>query len=76
LVFILQSKFNLPLGIVHREAKLEYFDTLERSREKDSIEPFNEFMEFQYNKQLINEIEKYKNQIIKKDKGMGMSFLF
>jgi Fic family protein len=76
LMNLLQRKFNLPLGIVHREDKLEYFDALEKSREKDSIKPFNEFMESQYKKQLRNEIEKYKNQIIKKDKGMGMNFLY
>jgi len=76
LMNLLQSRFNLPLGIVHKEDKLEYYDALEKSRKEDSIEPFNEFMESQYKKQLRNEIEKYREQIEKKDKGMGMSFLY
>ncbi|MEP5614093.1 MAG: Fic family protein [Cyclobacteriaceae bacterium] len=76
LMNLIQRWFGLPLGMVHKEDKLEYFAALEDSREKEMIEPFNEFMESQYKKQLATEIEKYNTQVDKRDKGMGMNFLY
>jgi len=76
LMNMIQSKYDLPLGIVYKEDKLQYFQALEDSREVDSIEPFHKFMEDQYMKFLLQEIDRYKEQVVKKDKGRGTTLLF
>ncbi len=70
---MIQNYFNLPMSIVHKEDKLEYFNALERSRKSEKLEPFKEFMDNQYIKYLSTEIDRFKSQTNKKDKGL---FLF
>lgn len=72
----IQSRYNLPLAIVHKEDKLEYFNALEDSREQETLKPFREFMDNQYIKYLSLEIERYRTQNKKKDNGKGISLLF
>jgi Fic family protein len=65
-----QEYFNLPLAIVFKEDKQEYFTALSLADEKKDITPFYEFMFKQYNKHLSKEINKNKS------KGRGFSFIF
>lgn len=64
-----QKRFNLPLSIVFKEDKVDYFNVIQEAREKNDISIFYNFMFSQYEKQLINEINNYKN------KSKGFSFL-
>jgi len=63
-----QKRFNLPLSIVFKEDKVDYFNAIEETRKKNDISVFYNFMFSQYEKQLINEINNYKN------KSKGFSF--
>ncbi len=69
-----QQYFNLPLSLVYKEDKIDYFNALELSREKQDISIFYDFMFLQYEKYLNEEINRYNNQINEKNK--GFSFLF
>lgn len=69
----IQSLFGLPLGIVFSEDKTDYIEALVKTREKDDISIFRNFMSDQYKKYLETEISKYRNSI---KKGKGFSFLF
>lgn len=69
----LQSRFGLPLSVVYKSDRLEYFESLEQSRKETSLEPFTAFMDRQYAKYLneqMNLFEKHNN------KDSGFSFLF
>jgi Fic family protein len=57
----LQLCFNLPLGIVFKEDKVAYFDALIQTRQSENIKVFQKFMYAQYDKYLLQEIEKYEN---------------
>lgn len=72
----IQTRFNLPLGCVYKEDKKEYFESLEKSRETENIDPFNKFMDSQYKKYLSKEIANYSSQNVTNEKGSGMKFLF
>ena len=68
----IQQRFNLPLGIVYQEDKVDYINALNTSREKESIEPFNEFMLSQYTKLLKEQIREYQNKDVRiHNKGMS-----
>lgn len=73
----LQSLFHLPMAIVFKEDKAEYFDALIQTRKEENLKIFQDFMSSQYEKYLNQEIKKvediYKN---KKDKGSNYSFVF
>jgi Fic family protein len=58
----IQKTFNLPLSIVFQEDKLDYYKALENSRKQDSIEPIKEFMDSQYIKYLLEEMNRYQKQ--------------
>ena len=65
-----QEYFNLPLSIVFKEDKVDYFNALESARLKNDISVFYSFMFSQYNKHLSFEINNYNKNT--KD----FSFLF
>ncbi len=65
-----QEYFGLPLSIVYKENKVEYFNALESARETNSISVFNSFMFEQYNKFISTEINNYKKNI----KGFNLLF--
>ena len=56
----IQHKFGLPLSIVFKEDKSQYYDALIESREDEDIEHFYDFMFSQYEKQLKQSIAIYK----------------
>ena len=64
----IQEYFNLPLAIVFKEDKQDYFKALSLADEKEDIKPFYEFMFSRYDKYLLNEINKSKDK--------GFSFVF
>ena len=71
----IQAYYNLPLAIVHSEAKVEYIQALLDSREKNDIQIFRKFMTNEYIMLLNSEIEKFE-EVYKPKKGRGFSLLF
>ncbi|MFN4234894.1 MAG: Fic family protein [Bacteroidia bacterium] len=63
-----QKYFDMPLGIVFKQDKLEYYRALESTRIKEDLSPFYKFMFNQYSKFLKEEIRNYKRQ---EQKGFG-----
>ncbi len=73
----LQLYFQLPMSIVFKEDKSEYFESLIQTRQQEDITIFRKFMYSQYAKFMSLEIEKF-NEIRKpdKNKGNGYSLIF
>jgi len=71
----IQAHYNLPLAIVHSDAKAEYIQALIDSREKDDINIFRDFMSAEYAKLLESEIKEFK-KIDKPKKGTGFKLMF
>jgi len=75
----LQAVFHLPLAIVYKEDKTDYFSALQESRKQESLQPFTVFMYDQYRKHLTHEVENYKEsfqQQLQPKKGNGRSLFF
>lgn len=73
----LQLYFNLPLSIVFKEDKAEYFDALQQTRQQEDINIFKDFMYEQYSKYLQQEIDKFeKINNTDKKKGNDYSLIF
>jgi Fic family protein len=74
----LQELFGLPLTIVFKEDKADYFQALINTREKEDISIFRKFMYNQTAKYLQEEINKYKQLkgSGKEGKGGGYSLIF
>ena len=68
--------FKLPMSIVFKEDKAEYFESLLLTRRQEDISIFREFMYNQYTKYLEQEIEKYEKMKYPDKKGNGYSFIF
>lgn len=58
----LQELFGLPMSVVFKEDKLEYIQSLEKTREENNIQYFYDFMRSQYHKFLKQEIDRYNSQ--------------
>ncbi|NQZ79331.1 MAG: Fic family protein [Ekhidna sp.] len=58
----LQSRFDIPLSVVYKEDKQDYFNALEVSRREESLKPFKAFMDSQYIKYLKEQIDLFKSQ--------------
>lgn len=72
-----QHYHKLPLTSVYLENKLEYFNALQETRKREDINVFRGFMFNQTNSNMIDQIKELsKEQVIKKSKGRGLSFLF
>lgn len=56
----IQAWFGLPLSIVYKQDRIRYINALEAAREKESEEPFLNFMYSQYSKFLKKEISQLK----------------
>lgn len=65
-----QEYFMLPLSIVFKEDKADYFEALEQSRNKEEMSYFYEFMFRQYHKYLSLKIEKFNSR------SQGFRFVF
>ncbi|MDQ3535996.1 MAG: Fic family protein, partial [Bacteroidota bacterium] len=76
----IQKVCDLPLSIVYKEDKADYFTALHESRKQDNINVFKEFMYSQYEKFLKEEINKYQEILPENDKkenrGRGYSMMF
>lgn len=71
----IQHWFDLPLGIVFKEDKAEYFEALIQTRKEENITVFRKFMYKQYEKYLQKEISAVE-EMLNNNKGKGYSFLF
>ncbi len=49
----LQAVLHLPLAIVYKEDKTDYFTALQESRKQESLKPFTAFMYDHYKKYLL-----------------------
>lgn len=56
----IQAVYKLPLAIVFKEDKSDYYTALQEARKQESLQPFYTFMYGQYSKYLLNEIAVYK----------------
>ena len=73
----LQLVFHLPMAIIFKEDKAEYFDALVQTRKEKDLKIFRGFMYSQYEKYLMLEIAKVQElNGDKKDKGGNYSFVF
>jgi Fic family protein len=69
----LQTYFNLPISIIFKEDKAQYFEALIETRKQQNISIFRNFMYLQYHKYLQQEINKFEES---KKTGKGYSFVF
>lgn len=76
LMNFIQRFFSLPLCIVFKEDKADYYNALEDARIKEDLEIFRSFMTQQYKKYLLLEIEKFNNLNKPGDKNTGYSLVF
>jgi Fic family protein len=65
-----QQFYHLPLAVVFKEDKNEYFEALQQSRKQENTNIFQEFMSGQYQKHLQTEIDEF----MKMSKGGGPRF--
>jgi Fic family protein len=78
----IQAYYDLPLAIVHKEDRTDYFQALTDSRAKEDIFIFQNFMKGQYEKQLEAEITAYRRMQSDSElkprsgKGRGYSLFF
>lgn len=72
----IQQLSGLPLAVVFKEDKQDYFEALIKAREKEDILIFRAFMADQYVKHLTQEITRYKDGLKSPKKGKGRSFMF
>lgn len=78
----IQAYYNLPLAIVHKEDRAEYFQALTDARAKEDISVFQDFMKGQYEKQLHAEIKEFRKMQEQEEpkqrqsKGRGFSLFF
>jgi Fic family protein len=71
-----QQYHKIPLSVVYKEDKQDYFDALQETRKKEDTRIFRDFMFSQTKKFLEEQIEELSKKQIYKDKGKGLSFLF
>lgn len=71
----LQQRSQLPLGLVFKEDKQDYFEALIETRQKEDILVFRNFMHNQYQKLLMKEIDQFK-EIQKPLRGRSFSLIF
>jgi Fic family protein len=77
----IQAFYGLPLAIVFKEDKADYYVALQETRKKEDLQIFHDFMFSQYSKHLEQEITAYKKAMSqklepKKGKGKGRSMFF
>ena len=72
----LQMYCNLPMSIVFKEDKAAYFEALDKTRKQEDITVFRKFMYAQYEKYLLQEIEKFEAMNKANGNSRGYSFVF
>jgi Fic family protein len=85
LMNFIQEYYNLPLGIVYKEDKTDYFTALQDARKNENTEIFVVFMTEQYEKFLTNDLQQFKKDMkqtllpkkrLNKGKGKGFSLFY
>ncbi len=59
----IQAYYKLPLAIVFKEDKVDYFTALQESRKQETVDIFIAFMLSQYSKFLKNEMQQFRKDI-------------
>jgi Fic family protein len=81
----IQAYFHLPLAIVYKEDKSEYFTALQEARKQEKVDPFYNFILQQYQKFLLHEMQQFRldmNKSLdlkkkeKKENNSGFSLFF
>ena len=72
----IQSYFGLPMGIVFKEDKADYFDALVKAREREDLSIFRQFMMEQYLRFLSSEIDQFGRTQKQTGKAGGFSLIF
>ena len=77
----IQAYHGLPLAIVFKEDKADYYVALQETRKQEDMQIFYSFMFGQYRKHLEQEIASYTQAMSqktepKKGKGSGYSLFF
>jgi Fic family protein len=76
LMNFIQAYFMLPLAIVFKEQKADYFEALEETRNKEDLQYFRSFMLGQYQTMLTREIDLSTQMKSNPRKGGGYSLVF
>lgn len=72
----IQHYHQMPLSVVYKEDKQDYFDALQETRKNEDISIFRNFMFSQTEKFLTEQIEELTQKQTSKNTGKGFSFLF
>ena len=72
----IQQYHQLPLSVVYKEDKQDYFDALQETRKKEDISIFRHFMFSQTEKFLAEQIVELTKKQTSKNTGKGFPFLF
>lgn len=72
----IQQYHQMPLSVVYKEDKQDYFDALQETRKNEDISIFRNFMFSQTEKFLTEQIEELTQKQTSKNTGKGFSFLF
>lgn len=59
----IQCFYDLPLAIVYKEDKVDYYDALQGARKQEDISLFTGFMTEQYKKFLQNEMQQFRKDV-------------
>ena len=72
----IQQYHQMPLSVVYKEDKQDYFDALQETRKNEDISIFRNFMFSQTEKFLTEQIEELTQKQTSKNTGKGFLFLF
>jgi Fic family protein len=72
----IQQYHKMPLSVVYKEDKQDYFNALQETRKKEDISIFRGFMFSQTEKFLAEQIAELTKKQTSKNTGKGFSFLF
>lgn len=72
----IQQYHKMPLSVVYKEDKQDYFNALQETRKKEEISIFRDFMFSQTEKFLAEQIAELTKKQTSKNTGKGFSFLF
>lgn len=72
----IQQYHQMPLSVVYKEDKQDYFDALQETRKNEDISIFRNFMFSQTEKFLTEQIEELTKKQTSKNAGKGFLFLF
>lgn len=76
LMNFIQKYYGLPMGIVFKEDKAEYFEALVKSREEKDVTYFRNFMMEQYKRFITAEMDQIDKTINKHGRSAGFSLIF